>query len=120
MPKSPHLRRPIIASMLRRNGGPLNVRVQDRPFFHELIDARPSDVTLMVERKEGIEDLGSSSVQYESAQQGTGLPRIQLLAAHREWILQVYGKNPVGEDLVIERGDEPFLYILRVPSRLGK
>ncbi len=106
--------------MLKPGGGPLNVRVQDRPFFRELIEARPSRATLLVEREGHYEDIGSSNVQYESAQQVTGLPRLQLLAAHRDWILQTYGRRPVDEELVIEHGDEPFVYVLRNPGRIDR
>ncbi len=103
--------------MLRPNGGPLNVRVQDQAFFRELINARPTAVTLLVERKGEIEDIGSSGVQYESAQQVTGLPRIQMLTGHRKWILDTYGQDPVGMELVIDHGDDPLHYILRDPRR---
>ncbi len=119
MPASPRLRRPIIESMLRPNGGPLNVRVQDKAFFQELIDARPTTVTLLVERKGEPEDIGSSGVQYESAQQVTGLPRIQMRTGHREWILETYGQDPVGRELVIEHGDDPLHYVLRDPGRIS-
>ncbi len=120
MSAPPRLRRPIIASMLKPGGGPLNVRVQDRFFFRELIEARPSRATVLVEREGHYEDLGSSNVQYESAQQVTGLPRIQLLTAHREWILQTYGPNPVEDELVIEHGDYSFVYVLRTPDRVSR
>lgn len=106
--------------MLKPGGGPLNVRVQDRLFFRELIEARPSRATVLVEREGHFEEIGSSSVQYESAQQVTGLPRIQLLDAHRDWILQTYGRNPVDDELVIEHGDDSFVYVLRGPDRVGR
>ncbi len=111
------LTRPIIASMLKPGGGPLNVRVQDRSFFRELIEERPSRARLLVERKGHYEDIGSSNVQYGSAQQVTGLPRIQLLTAHREWILKTYGRNPVDDELIIE---DPFVYVLRNPGSIAK
>lgn len=113
------IHRPIIPSMLKFCQGPLNVRVRDQEFFRDLIEERPDRVRILVEREGQFIDVGTSNVVYDTPQQGTGLPRIWLLPAHQEWILEVYGDHPVGEDLVLQHGDQPFRYILRDPRHMG-
>ncbi len=110
------IQRPIIPSMLRFNQGPLNVRVSDREFFRAVIESRPPRVRILVERKDRFVDVGTSNVVYDTPQQGTGLPRTWLLQAHQEWIIDRYGDQPEGEQLIIEHGDEPFSFVLRDPG----
>lgn len=114
----PRILRPIIRSMLEYPQSPLNVRKEDEWFFQEIVDRDLKRIQLLIEEDDGsFRHVGESPISY-SAQTITRLPRIKLLPGHIGWIRKVYGPRPVGQNLVIERLEEPLTYVLRNPNRV--
>lgn len=95
---------------------PLNVRREDEWFFQEIADRHLKMIRLLVEENDGsFRYVGESPISF-SAQTITKLPRIKLLPGHIKWMREVYGPRPIGQNMVIERLEDPSTYVLRHPD----